>query len=541
LLWVGSLAVMVPLVILLALQYRSLSTLEWSLPAARKDKMRSYLGTVGNTVAEYYKNTANHALNVPSSVFIGDNPERSDLSKAVLHFEKQCPKIARRLFIGLAGESSHTGSYVLVLFYNPAGDPKLQREPGSRDWKAAHAACASWLVYRLTGGIPESPVMTVDERDPETRVIVKPIVEESTRRVLGVAGMILDQQFFKEELLPAIINQTLPKSFPGDYAETAIALRDQSANILHSTHPGGEYQDEVATALDFVFTDWQLGIGMLHLTEEQWARRLFALNLSLSVVMTGLLITGLFLALRTASRQMKLSQMKSDFVSNVSHELRTPLASIRVFGELLRLGRVKEADKIREYGDYIETESRRLTQLINNILDFSKIESGRKTYKFEKTDITDIVAETVRTYQVRLSQSGFNVIFEAPKEPIEPVTVDSEAIAQACTNLLDNAVKYSGAAQDIHVTIERTEDQIAISVKDHGIGVPREEREKIFEKFYRVPTGLVHDVKGSGLGLSIVKHIVEAHRGCITVESKPGIGSTFTITLPLNGYDELAG
>jgi signal transduction histidine kinase len=230
---------------------------------------------------------------------------------------------------------------------------------------------------------------------------------------------------------------------------------------------------------------------------------------------------------------MKLSRMKADFVSNVSHELRTPLASIRVFGEFLKLGRVKEPKKIQEYGEYIETESRRLTQLINNILDFSRIESGQKTYHFEDADLTEIVDETLKSFDVRLSQNGFSVNLEMPEEPLPLAKVDSAAIAQALVNLLDNAAKYSGDSKEIDVRVAKKDEFITIAISDRGIGIPPQEQDKIFEKFYRVSTGLVHDVKGSGLGLSIVQHIIEAHQGKVTVRSKQGNGTTFTIYLPI--------
>jgi signal transduction histidine kinase len=250
--------------------------------------------------------------------------------------------------------------------------------------------------------------------------------------------------------------------------------------------------------------------------------------------MTSVLIGGIILALRTASREMRLSQMKADFVSNVSHELRTPLASIRVFGEFMKLGRVRDQNKIQEYGEHIETESRRLTQLINNILDFSKIESGRKTYNFERVCVEEIVAETLKTCEIRVRQLGFGVVFQNSPRPLPQAVLDRDAIGQALLNLIDNAVKYSENAEKKEVTVRLGERDraILISVTDHGIGIPPEEQKKIFEKFYRVSTGLVHDVKGSGLGLSLVKHIVEAHRGVVTVESVPGRGSTFTISLP---------
>jgi signal transduction histidine kinase len=250
-------------------------------------------------------------------------------------------------------------------------------------------------------------------------------------------------------------------------------------------------------------------------------------------VLAAVLLGGLLLAFRTAAREMKLSQMKNEFVSNVSHELRTPLASIRVFAELLRLGRVGDAGRVREYGDYIETESRRLTQLINNILDFASIESGRKTYRFERSDVREVVCETLKTFGVRLQQDGFNLHLDGADTPLPPVRLDPGAIAQSLSNLLDNAVKYSGDDKNIHVVLRRDGDFVVISVQDHGVGIPRDEQQKIFDRFHRVSTGLVHDVKGSGLGLSIVRHIVEAHRGKVSVESRPGEGSTFSIHLPI--------
>jgi signal transduction histidine kinase len=269
------------------------------------------------------------------------------------------------------------------------------------------------------------------------------------------------------------------------------------------------------------------------MTSEQWARWNFNVSLSLSILMTAVLIGGMSFALRTASREMRLSQMKTDFVSNVSHELRTPLSSIRVFGEFLKLGRVTEQEKIREYGEYVETESRRLTQLINNILDFSKIESDRKIYHFECANLEELIAVTLKCYDVQLKQHDIGVLFHPSSAPLPPVLIDTDAIAQAFMNLLDNAVKYSGKGKEIEVRLGLKEAFATISVTDHGIGIPREEQGKIFEKFYRVSTGLVHDVKGSGLGLSLVKHIVKAHRGRVVVESEPNRGSTFTLYLPI--------
>src|SRR5262249_27475923 len=392
-----------------------------------------------------------------------------------------------------------------------------------------------WVSMTLVEAIPKTVRLTVDERDPKNRVIVKPILDGKSR-VVGVAGMFLDEDVFINDYLAPAIKETLPKSFPDDYQEVVVTVTDlkHDNNLIFANQPFEGQKYDVGWPIPFIFKDWYLGIRMRNMTEEQWSRRNFLTNLSFSALTALVLIGGVVMALRAASRAIKFSQMKADFVSNVSHELRTPLASIRVFGEFLKLGRVNEPYKIREYGEYIETESRRLTQLINNILDFSKIESGQKTYHFEQTDVEHVVTETLKTFEVVLEQNGFSVNLERPARPLPQAVIDPDAIAQAFINLLDNAVKYSGDSKAIEVKVAEQGDFVTISVVDHGIGIASEEREKVFEKFYRVGNVLVHDVKGSGLGLSIVKHIVEAHNGKITVESELGHGSAFIIHLPVD-------
>ena len=224
--------------------------------------------------------------------------------------------------------------------------------------------------------------------------------------------MILDPVYFREVLLPAKIKESLAKYFPdGTDSNVIVTVYDEHDNPLLSSQEARGQNDEIKTNLSPYFYNYKVGIRSRHMTPEQWAHWNFNYSLSLSLLMTAVLIGGIVLALRTASREMRLSQMKADFVSNVSHELRTPLASIRVFGEFMKLGRVREDSKIREYGEQIETESRRLTQLINNIPDFSKIESGRKTYNFERAQLEEVIAETLKTCEVRLRQSGYRLVF----------------------------------------------------------------------------------------------------------------------------------
>jgi signal transduction histidine kinase len=255
-----------------------------------------------------------------------------------------------------------------------------------------------------------------------------------------------------------------------------------------------------------------------------------------SFVILGILslmtIGGLLLTKHMVSKEMAVAKLKSDFVSNVSHELRTPLALIRLYAETLELGRITTSDKKQQYYRIIRKESERLTSLINNILDFSRIEAGRKEYEFRETDIAELVRNTLDSYRYQIEQQGF-----ALEENIQPnlpiLQVDREAIARALVNLINNALKYSNEDKFLGVKLYRENGVVKLEVSDHGIGISRHDQSKIFEKFYRAGDPLVHNTKGSGLGLSLVRHISEAHGGDIAVESTPGKGSKFVLSLPV--------
>jgi signal transduction histidine kinase len=229
---------------------------------------------------------------------------------------------------------------------------------------------------------------------------------------------------------------------------------------------------------------------------------------------------------------MSLAKLKSDFVSNVSHELRTPLALIRLYAETLELGRVHK-DKFEEYYRIIRKESERLTALINNILDFSRIEAGRKEYEFRETDIAELVKNTLESYRDQIAEQGF-ALEQQIDSNIPTMHVDREAIERSVVNLVNNALKYSAEEKFLGVKLYRSNGVVNLEVTDRGIGIARNEQAKIFDKFYRAGDPLVHNTKGSGLGLSLVRHIAQAHGGNIDVESTPGKGSKFILWLPLS-------
>jgi signal transduction histidine kinase len=525
---VGFVTVLAPLVVLLVLQYVWLARLERASALAHRATLDGYLEAVGNEVQYFYRSAAERALNLPASIFL----ERR-LGDAAAQWKSKPVWGARVLFL-VDYTREPFGNFHLY----DDGQHVLVSPPASEDSLAIIAACIPWQVLSYRGGRAGSAGLVVDERDSERRIVLNPITDDEAR-VVGVAGMVLDEEFFRKKVLPQALKKALKGvELDAGVSDLGITVRNASGGVVYETAGGGK--ESVTSPFPFVFTDWSIGLRSGASTPEQWARANFWLQMTLSLLLAVALVGGISLALRAADRAIRLSAMKSDFVSNVSHELRTPLASIRVFGELLKLGRAPSQEKTREYGEYIEAESRRLSRLIDNILDFSRIESGRKIYRFAYADVRDTIRETVKTFEVRLRQDGHTLLFEEPAEPIPEIEIDSDAIGQALTNLLDNAVKYSPGPAPIRVSLRRDRGFLVLSVEDRGIGIARDEQQKIFDRFHRVGSSLVHDVKGSGLGLSIVHHIVQAHRGEVTVASEPGKGSTFSIRLPLPSEGERA-
>jgi len=231
------------------------------------------------------------------------------------------------------------------------------------------------------------------------------------------------------------------------------------------------------------------------------------------------------------THELELAKMKSDFVSAISHEFKSPLTSIRQLAEMLQTGRVPSEERRQKYYDTLLEQSERLSLLTDNVLNFAKMEEGRKEFEFEKTDISALLKEVVPVVQDRVSHEDFEIQLKI-ENSLPSIMADSTAISQSITNLIDNAIKFSGKAKKI-VVKSFTEDQyLVISVQDFGIGIKKEELGKVFDRFYRVGHELTRTVKGSGLGLTLVKQIVEAHQGKVHVESEPGQGSTFSIKLP---------
>ncbi len=264
------------------------------------------------------------------------------------------------------------------------------------------------------------------------------------------------------------------------------------------------------------------------------ARRQF--YLTTLVAMAGLSLAGAYLLWRDVRRELRLADMRSQFVSSVSHELKTPLTAIRMFAETLRMGRPAAASQRDDYLDTIVSESERLTRLLNNVLDFSRMEQGRRRYHLAPHDLAGVVRAAARAMQYPLRQQGFELAVDVD-DALPALDIDPDAVEQAILNLLANAMKYSGQGRRIELGLRREEGCAVVAVRDCGIGIAPQERRRIFEKFYRAPVPENERIPGTGLGLALVEHIAAAHGGSVDVESTPGAGSVFTIRLPMPPTD----
>jgi signal transduction histidine kinase len=375
----------------------------------------------------------------------------------------------------------------------------------------------------------------VDEREMFTADAPAPAGEDTVAWI-GADGRITGTLRFKYTcgyLHQRLLRNYFEKEFRNPDQALVVRITEPDGQILYETRPTASTQKfEVDRVMESPsFKGLKAFLRYRDVTIEQDVSRWKTWTFAFVGFVNLMLGAGLLLVFSNVRREMHLSRLKSDFVANVSHELKTPLALVRLFAETLEMGRVPNKEKAQEYYHVINKESQRLTQLINNILDFSRIEAGRKEYRMTPTDVRRVLAGVLETYRFQIEQQGFR-LEEKVDADLPLVDADAEALTQALLNLINNAIKYSRDDKEILVQARRDGGSVRLSVHDRGIGVAKSEHKKIFEKFYRAEDSLVHETKGSGLGLSLVQHIMDAHGGRVEVDSAPGRGSVFTLVLP---------
>jgi len=335
--------------------------------------------------------------------------------------------------------------------------------------------------------------------------------------------------------LDALRREIFETTLGGLESPTIVAVVDHRGRPVYSRSSLERAERVLSVSFREGLPSWSVAVYVPPgASPRQTVRRQVAIFTAAFGVLLAVIVVGLVLTWRLMRREAEMAQLKSDFVANVSHDLKTPLSVIRMFGETLELGRLPDEARRQEYYRVITRESERLSRLIDNVLDFSRIEGGRRTYDMVPTAVEPRIRDTLEAFAYPLTQQGFKVETRvAPDLPEIPM--DANAIGQALANLVDNAIKYSRDRRAITVDAALADAGLAISVVDEGVGIPAEEQGRIFEKFYRVGRSETQGQRGSGVGLALVKHVAEAHGGRVTVESRPGAGSRFTLWLPLTG------
>jgi two-component system phosphate regulon sensor histidine kinase PhoR len=246
------------------------------------------------------------------------------------------------------------------------------------------------------------------------------------------------------------------------------------------------------------------------------------------------LLAGTYFIARAIRREMEVSRMQSDFVSAVSHEFRSPLTSMRQLSEILALGRVPNEDRRRLYYETLVRETVRLQRLVEALLNFGRMEAGASQYRFEELDAARLVHSVAAEFEPQIAGHGRHIELTGAESGCR-IEADPEAMSVALRNLVDNALKYSPGQPAVWIEWGVDREFVAIRVRDRGAGIAASERKAIFRRFVRGHAAVEGNVKGSGVGLAMVRHIVAAHGGAITVDSEPGRGSTFTMLLPVMG------
>jgi len=355
-------------------------------------------------------------------------------------------------------------------------------------------------------------------------VVLAAVLQDTAHRpVLAILGR--DEEALKRDVLPSTVSALEGKS--------VLAVLDRADRPVYTSQPLDGARRILTVNFGEALPAWRVALYQPRgVSPEEAVQRQTMLFTAAFVLLLVVIVLGLGATYRVVRRESEMARLKSDFVANVSHDLKTPLSLIRMFAETLELGRVTDEAARREYYGVITRESERLTRLIDNVLDFSRIEGGRQRYDIFPSAVEPLIQEVLEAFRYPLVQQGFKV--DVVIEPDLPeVPLDPAAIRQALANLVDNAIKYSGARRRLTVSARRAGAEVRIEVADEGIGIPPAEVQRIFEKFYRVGRSETQGRRGSGVGLALVKHIAEAHGGRVSVSSRHDSGSRFTLHLPL--------
>jgi signal transduction histidine kinase len=372
------------------------------------------------------------------------------------------------------------------------------------------------------------------QRNPAERLPLSSrrlVVEEHTLlwRAAGAEALVI-------AISPSVLDTWMEKAFRGDPDPgDRLSLLSVSGQLLAGPQPPSG-PARVTRAASETGLPWTLVLspGDSSRQSREFANRRRLLSLGL-VAIVLLLAGSSYLLWRVIQRELAVARLQSDFVSAVSHEFRTPLASMRHVTELMQEDDDLPPERRRSFYAALGRSTERLHRLVESLLDFSRMEGGKKPYDLQPVDAGEFARDVVAEFRKEVGPRGFTVDLDVEASGALPLRADAASLTNALWNLLDNAVKYSPEGRNIRVSVHRHPAGVAISVQDDGLGIPRREQKEIFRRFVRGEKTSRLGIKGTGLGLAMVAHIVRAHGGTIELESDEGAGSTFRLVLPAHG------
>ena len=408
----------------------------------------------------------------------------------------------------------------------------------SQQFESPHFVPVSELNgYSVAMAGPQLLVYGMDPAGRHPHPFAAVLLRDERGEVVGAGGWWFNPRAFVAANLANVVQQRLtsdPRLYGGISLTRYLAVLvqdEQDHEVAHLRTPYAAARTGREAPMTGPFEGFRVSIVPTDRSPVVAADRFMTIELSLIGLMALSLLAAMIVGLRHVRRQIELVQMQSNFMANVTHELKTPVAVIRLGVETLEMGRYRTPGEQQKYLRTITRETERLAHLVDNILDFSRLESGRQGFRFAPVALADVVENAIESMRLRLEDAGFQWVVEVPPD-LPPARADMQALQHCLLNLLDNAMKYSRQRREIRITAGQRDGMLTLGVVDRGIGIDAANQKRIFEKFVRVEAGLVHDVKGAGLGLSLVDQIMRAHHGRVDVQSSPGEGSTFTLVLP---------
>jgi signal transduction histidine kinase len=532
-----AIAVAIPVAVLFYFQFRSLSDLGRSSAVVLRQLSKETADGVTKAVQDPLKQPyINALLRVPQG-----RSEPLDLPFIQSTFERSLSTetFVKRYYVWSDVTEQHRNE---VLAIDRAGGGFISNPPES-----------ALMIKRFHELAPEKRAISVFETTIDGRRTYFQgqlrFTFPSRERLTSFVALQVDGEALRRDYIPTLLASKMQHvEGPVGFPPLQVSVLDGDGRVLFPVHAAAptRWVDERTFPLVFFEPEltgfaaperrkpeqWRLVAGYGNQTIPDIIAARARPQRAMMAMLAGVMALGVFFVARAAAREVRVAELKSNFVSSVSHDLKTPLALIQLFAETLELGRLKNTDRAHEYYRIINSEARKLTRLINNLLDFSKIEAGLRRYKLEPVDLGALTRRLVDSLDSQFRHNQFNVTVRVA-EPLPPVLLDPEATEQALENLLSNAMKYSPEHRDILVEVDAVDGYGRVRVSDHGVGIEPKLQRKIFRKFFRIQHDAGTGPQGTGLGLAIVEHIMRGHNGFVRVDSELGRGSTFTLHFPV--------